>query len=90
MQLASLRPQTDLVPLKFEKWLKRILVQLAVMPARCQITKLKLPSCEMKGQQALRFEGVLTQCPALAHLDLSGDFNFPATGAERLAGVLAQ
>ena len=30
------------------------------------------------------------QCPALAHLDLSGNFNFGAGGAERLAGVLGQ
>jgi len=31
---------------------------------------------------------VLAQCPALAHLDLSGNSNFGAAGAGRFAGVL--
>jgi Ran GTPase-activating protein (RanGAP) involved in mRNA processing and transport len=44
----------------------------------------------MKGHDAERFAGVLAQCPALAHLDLSGNSEFGAAGAERLAGVLAQ
>ena len=30
------------------------------------------------------------KCPALAHLDLIGNYSFGAAGAERLAGVLAQ
>jgi Ran GTPase-activating protein (RanGAP) involved in mRNA processing and transport len=33
--------------------------------------------------------GVLAQCPALAHLDLRGNW-IGAGGAERLAGVLGQ
>ncbi len=44
----------------------------------------------MKGQNAERLAGVLAQGPALAHLDLSGNFNFGAAGAENLAGVLGQ
>ena len=44
----------------------------------------------MKGQDAERLAGVLAQCPALAHLDLSGNLNFKAEGTERLAGVIAQ
>jgi Ran GTPase-activating protein (RanGAP) involved in mRNA processing and transport len=41
----------------------------------------------MKGQDAERLAGVLEQCPALAHLDLSYNC-IGAGGAERLAGVL--
>jgi Ran GTPase-activating protein (RanGAP) involved in mRNA processing and transport len=33
---------------------------------------------------------VLVQCPALTHLDLSGNRSFRAAGAERLAGLLPQ
>jgi Ran GTPase-activating protein (RanGAP) involved in mRNA processing and transport len=44
----------------------------------------------MKGQDAERLAGVLVQCPALVHLDLSGNSNFGAAGEERLAGVLGQ
>ena len=44
----------------------------------------------MKGQDAERLAGVLEQCPALAHLDLSLNSDFRAAGAERLAGVLGQ
>jgi Ran GTPase-activating protein (RanGAP) involved in mRNA processing and transport len=44
----------------------------------------------MKGQDAERLAGVLAQCPALAHLDLSGNSDFGPAGAERLAGVLGQ
>jgi hypothetical protein len=44
----------------------------------------------MKGQDAERLAGVLALCPALARLDLSGNYNFGAGGAERLAGVLGQ
>ena len=67
-----------------------VLRQLAAMTARCRITTLELPKCEMKGQVAERLAGVLAQCPALAHLDLSGNSDFGAAGAERLAGVLGQ
>jgi hypothetical protein len=66
--------------LKVENWLKRILVHLAEMPGRYQITKLELSHCEMKGQQVLRLTGVLKQYPALEHLDLSADFNFQQPG----------
>jgi Leucine-rich repeat (LRR) protein len=64
--------------------------QLAAMLARCLITTLELPKCEMKGQDAARLAEVLAQCPALAHFDLSGNSDFGAAGAERLAGVLGQ
>jgi hypothetical protein len=64
--------------------------QLAALTARCLITTLELPECEMKGEDAERLAGVLGQCPALAHLDLSGNSDFGPAGAERLAGVLGQ
>jgi hypothetical protein len=60
------------------------------MAARCLITTLELPDCEMKGQDVEKLAGVLAQCPALAHLDISGNSDFRAGGAERLAGVLGQ
>jgi len=44
----------------------------------------------MKGQDAERLAGVLAQCPALAYLDISHNYNFGAAGADRLAGVLGQ
>jgi hypothetical protein len=49
--------------------LQFVIRQLTVATARCRITILELPLCEMKGQK--RSAGVLTQCPALAHLDIS-------------------
>jgi hypothetical protein len=64
--------------------------QITLITDRFRITTLELPRCEMKGPDAARLAGVLAQCPALAHLDLSGNYNFAAEGAERLAGVLAQ
>jgi hypothetical protein len=70
--------------------LEFVLRQLVAMTARCCITTLELPRCDMKGQGAEMLAGVLEQCPALAHLDLSGNSNFGATGTERLAGVLVQ
>ena len=79
------RNGTDKAKLEF------VLRQLAAMAARgCLITTLELPECEMKGQGAERLTGVLAQCPALTHLDLSGNYGFGAAGAERLAGVLGQ
>jgi hypothetical protein len=42
----------------------------------------------MKGPDTVSLAGVLTQCPALAHLDLSDNYIFGAAGAERLARVL--
>ena len=70
--------------------LECVLRQFAALTARCLITAIELPKCEMKGQDAERLAGVLAECPALAHLDLSGNFDFGAAGAERLAGVLGQ
>jgi hypothetical protein len=70
--------------------LEFVLRQLAAMTARCRISTLELPRCDMKGRDAEMLAGVLAQCPALAHLDLSGNSDFRAAGAERLAGVLGQ
>jgi hypothetical protein len=70
--------------------LQFVFMQLAAITARCRITTLELLRCDMKGQDVERFAGVLAQCPALAHLDLSGNSDFGAAGAERLAGVLGQ
>ena len=67
-----------------------VLRQLAALTARCRITTLELSWCKMKGQDAERLAGVLAQCPALAHLDLRGNYFFGAGGAERLAAVLGQ
>jgi hypothetical protein len=64
--------------------------QLTVATSWCRITTLELPRVEMEGQDAERLAEVLAQCPALAHLDLSGNTNFGAAGTERLAGVLGQ
>jgi hypothetical protein len=60
--------------------------QLAAMTARCLITTLELRNIEMKGQDT----GVLAQCPALAHLDLSDLCGFGTAEAERLEGALGQ
>jgi hypothetical protein len=73
-----------------EAKLQFVLRQLTGMSAGCLITTIELPDCEMKGQDAERLAGVLAQCPALAHLDLSGNSDFGAGGAASLAGVLAQ
>ncbi len=70
--------------------LQFVLRQLSALTAQCRISTLELPRCEMKGQDAERFAGVLAQCPALAHLDLRGNFHCGAGGAERLGGVLGQ
>jgi hypothetical protein len=39
----------------------------------------------MKTQDVERLAGVLAQCPALAHLDLSCNYKFGAEGAEQEA-----
>ncbi len=70
--------------------LQFVMRQLTLMTASCRISTLELPRCGMKGQDAEGLAGVLAQCPALAHLDLSGNPNFGAAGAERLVGVLGQ
>jgi len=40
----------------------------------------------MKGRDAESLAVVLTQCPALAHLDLHYNYNFGSSGTERLPG----
>ena len=70
--------------------LKFVMRQLALMTVWCRISTLELPRCDMKGQDAERLAGVLAQCPALAHLDLSGNSDLGAGGAASLAGVLGQ
>jgi Ran GTPase-activating protein (RanGAP) involved in mRNA processing and transport len=70
--------------------LQFVLRQLTVVTEWCRITTLELPRCKMEGQDAENLAGVLAQCPALAHLDLSENYNFGAAGAESLAGVLGQ
>jgi hypothetical protein len=70
--------------------LQFVLRQLLALTAHCRIITLELQHCRMEGQDAERLVGVLAKCPALAHLDLSGNTNFGATGAGRLAGVLGQ
>jgi hypothetical protein len=67
-----------------EAKLEFVLRQLAAMTARYLITTLELPECKMKGQDAERLAGVLAQCPALAHLDLSGNYGFRAPGQRGL------
>jgi hypothetical protein len=70
--------------------LQLVMRQLTLMTGWCRISSLELPLCGMKGQDAEILAGVLAQCPALAHLDLSGNPNVGPAGAERLAGVLPQ
>jgi len=71
-----------------EAKLEFVFMKLEAMTAWCQITTLELSKCKMKGQDAESLAGVLAQCPALVHLDLRGNYDFGAAGAERLAGVL--
>jgi hypothetical protein len=67
-----------------------VLRQLTFMSARCRITTLELRGCAMTGPHAEWLAGgVLAQCRALVHLDLSGN-RIGAVGAESLAGVLGQ
>jgi hypothetical protein len=50
-----------------------VLSQLTAMASRCRITTLELRSCGMTGLSAAWLAGgVLAQCRALVHLDLSG------------------
>jgi Ran GTPase-activating protein (RanGAP) involved in mRNA processing and transport len=70
--------------------LQLVMRQLTLMTGWCRITTLELPGCDMKGEDEKRLAGVLAQCPALAHLDLSDNYRFGAAGAEMLAGVLGQ
>jgi Ran GTPase-activating protein (RanGAP) involved in mRNA processing and transport len=74
----------------FAEKLQIVMRQLTLMTERCHISTLELPDCHMARQDAERLAGVLAQCPALAHLDLRGNYSFGAAGAERLAGVLGQ
>jgi hypothetical protein len=67
-----------------------VLRQVSAMSASCRITTLELRSCAITGPHAEWLAGgVLAQCPALAHLDLSQN-TIGDAGAESLAGVLAQ
>jgi hypothetical protein len=67
-----------------------VLRQLTGMSARCCITTLELRGCAMTGPHAGWLAGgVLAQCRALVHLDLSENVIGPA-GAGSLAGVLGQ
>jgi Ran GTPase-activating protein (RanGAP) involved in mRNA processing and transport len=67
-----------------------VLRQLTGMSARCSITTLELRRCAITGPHAEWLAGgVLAQCRALVHLDLSEN-NIGPDGAESLAGVLAQ
>jgi hypothetical protein len=50
--------------------LQFVLRKLTALTARCRISTLELPRCEMKGQDAERLAGVLTQCPVLVQIDL--------------------
>jgi Ran GTPase-activating protein (RanGAP) involved in mRNA processing and transport len=67
-----------------------VMRQLKLMTAWCRISTLELSRCKIEGEDAERLAEVLVQCPALAHLDLSGNYNFGAGGAKSLAGVLGQ
>jgi Ran GTPase-activating protein (RanGAP) involved in mRNA processing and transport len=69
--------------------LKFVMRQLKGLTVRCSITTLELPRCEMRRQDAERLARVLEQCPALAHLHLSGN-QIGDAGAESFAEVLAQ
>jgi hypothetical protein len=66
--------------------LRIVMRQLAVATARCRISTLELPRCEMNGQDAESLAEVLGQCRELVHLDLSGN-QIGDAGTERLAGV---
>jgi hypothetical protein len=70
--------------------LQLVMRQLTLMTGWCRITTLQLPRCDVKRQDAERLAGVLAQCTALAHLDVSRKYHFGAAGAESLAGVLGQ
>ncbi len=69
--------------------LQSVMRQLPLMTAWCRISTLELPECDMQRQDIERLAGVLAQCPALVHLDLSDNSDFEA-GAAGLAGVLGQ
>jgi Ran GTPase-activating protein (RanGAP) involved in mRNA processing and transport len=69
------------------KRLQFVLRQLRVVTARCLITTLEL-RCDMpQTDDSEKLAGVLAQCPALAHLDLSGAYGAIYHG---IAGVLGQ
>jgi hypothetical protein len=70
--------------------LQLVLRKLKELTVQSHITTLDLSHCEMKEKDTERFARVLEQCPALVHLDLSGNRFVGTAGAERLAGVLGQ
>jgi len=51
-----------------------------------RISTLDLHQCAMKGQDAERLAGVLAQCPALSHLDLSGGYTATYPTPESFGG----
>jgi hypothetical protein len=64
--------------------------QLTGMSARCRIITLELLGCAISGPHAEWLAGgVLVQCRALVHLDLSKS-RIGAGGAESFAGVMGQ
>jgi hypothetical protein len=65
-----------------------VMRQLSLMTSWCKISTLDLHGFEWCNAEKLA--EVLLQCPALAYLDLSGNYAFGAAGAERLAGVLGK
>ena len=65
-----------------------VLKQLTLMTAQCSTTKVELPRSEIEGRYAEWIAGgLLAQCRALVHLDLSGN-EIGYHGAGSLAGVL--
>ena len=67
-----------------------VLRKLTFMTVRCLITTLELCSCAMTGPHVEWLAGgVLAQCRALVHLDLS-DNVIGLDGAESLVGVFGQ
>jgi Ran GTPase-activating protein (RanGAP) involved in mRNA processing and transport len=70
-----------------EEELEFLLRQLAALTARCLITTLALPDIEMKAQDTEKLAGVLAQCPALTHLDLSDFYGRRPVGGAVLAGL---
>ena len=67
-----------------------VIRQLTLMTVWCRISTLELRDCNMREQDAERLAGVLAQCAALTHLDVSGNYHFGEAGAGKLAGVLGQ
>jgi hypothetical protein len=65
-----------------------VLRQLAGMSALCRIITLELPRCGMEEQDAASLAGVLGQCAALVHLDLSENQISTSPRSLPVAGVI--